>query len=233
MKTTFDPQIHGFGFVNRFDGSEVLAELASQLHIADHMPGPLRIALGWAARAVFWSTFWLCGGMSWSALDNFESSQVSDRATTPPALGSDLFTQLVARQADSLRGTAMVGRFAEYAALMTSNSWWNFWVDSISRRVVRQDWPRLRVWLDAGRPHGLCLVRTKRIDQIAMNHQVVAYDYTETPDLVTVSIYDPNHPNKSPKISFSTSSIVSDIDAHQSTGEPISGFFIWPPDGIR
>ena len=234
MNTAFDPSVHGFGFRNRFAGSHVIAELARQDRIAEiigiDVPGPLRSALGLASHAEFWDGFGLCGGMAWASLDNFEADRISERETDSAAPGTPLFTRLVTRQADSFQRTRLIARLLEWSALPSSSAWWGFWMDSVGRRVTNWEWPLLRASLDGGRPRALCLMRSKRLDQISRNHQVVAIGYTEDAGRISLSLYDPNHPGDTPTITFTTTSFLNRIEIVQSTGEPIVGFFVWPPD---
>ena len=88
--------------------------------------------------------------------------------------------------------------------------------------------PKLRAAIDAGKPQVLCLIRSSRPDGIAQNHQVVAVGYAESDDGVSVVLYDPNHPGKSPTIDFVPTGMLNRIRLRQSTGEPIVGFFVWP-----
>lgn len=232
VSTAFDPDVHGFRFRNRFAGSHVLAELSRQNRLEElvgfTVPGSFGAALTMAGRADFWDGFGLCGGMSWAALDDFLSGRESDPQTGQPEPGSELFARLVGRQADSFKRNALIGRLIDWIRLPESNPWWGFWLDSMGRRVLRDEWPTLRSLLDAGSPQVLALVRSRRPDKLADNHQVVAIGYAETADRVSVSLYDPNHPGRTPTLTFTTGAFLNRIGLGQSTGEPIAGFFVWP-----
>ncbi len=231
MNTTFDPAVHGFAFRNRFAGSHVLSELSRQGRLDEivglDLPGPLSGALELAARAEFWDGFGLCGGMSWCAVDEFLADSPPDPAEQPEP-GSELFSTLVSRQADSFQGRELIGKLIEWLPLPTSNPWWGFFLESMGRRVAELEWPSLKASIDQGQPQVLCLIRSHRPDKIADNHQVVAIGYTETGREVSVSLYDPNHPRQKPTLDFTTGSFLNKINLTQSTGEPIVGFFVWP-----
>jgi hypothetical protein len=233
--TAFDVNVHGFGFPNRFPGSHVLAALAAQRRLDEligiGVPDRLRSGLGLLSNATFWDGFGLCGGMSWTAIDNFESGAASDRRSRPPDHGDRVFEALVARQADSMRGTSLVVRLAEWMLLPVENRWWSLWTGSVGRHILKEEWPAIRSRLAAGEPCGLCLLRSRRPADLGSDHQVVATGYEAFPDgTVRIAIYDPNHPGMTPAITFSTSSWRNRVDARQSTGEPIVGFFMWTPD---
>lgn len=231
MNTGFDPAVHGFAFRNRFAGSQVLAELARQGRVDEivgvDISGPMTGALTLAGRAEFWDGFGLCGGMAWTALDEYVAGREPDHAPVQPDAGSSMFATLVRRQADSFHGTELVHRIIDWIKLPTSSPWWGFWLDGMGRRVLRTEWPNLRTALEQGRPEVLCLIRTHRPDRIAENHQVVAIGATETEGSVSISLYDPNHPGATPTIDFNTGDFLNRIDLRQSTGEPIVGFFVW------
>jgi hypothetical protein len=234
VRTGFDVQLHGFGFTNRFQGAHVMVELARQGRIDDlfgpRVARPVRAALSIANRADFWGTFGLCGGMSWTAIDNYRQSRTSERSPNPPGPGDALFSLLVERQADSLRGSLLMTRLVRWMALPESNRWWNLWLASIGKEVIEDEWPALKASLDRGLPHGLCLMRSKHVNGLSQNHQVVAIGYSvDSRRRASVLLYDPNHPGDVPTLSFNTRSLVNRLDAVQSTGEPLLGFFVWPP----
>lgn len=232
MMTGFDPTVHGFGFTNRFTGSHVVGEFARQNRLEEilgfELPGPLTGALELASGEEFWGTFGLCGGMSWSSIDNYRAGRGSERVTAPPGPGTSQFEKLVARQADSLRGTSLVKRLVTWMALPLSNPWWAFWLDSVGKLVIDREWPALQAALDAGRPTSICLIRSRALDELGRNHQVVAIGYSAgLSGRVTVQLYDPNHPDATPEISFETRSFLHRLRIAQSTGETIHGWFVW------
>jgi hypothetical protein len=74
----------------------------------------------------------------------------------------------------------------------------------------------------------LALIRAERWENLEKNHQVIAraYHYDEQSGRLKIRIYDPNHPNKEPQISINVASPKTGINAKQSTGEPLRGFFV-------
>ena len=233
VKTTFDPAVHGFKFRNQFHGGHVVGELAAQGRLDDQigisLPPPLDEVLSLARGASFWGTFGLCGGMSWTALDLYFDGQPVPVGSTSPQDGTELFSRLVGRQADSLAKTGLLRRVLTWQMLPDSMQWWRFWLDNVGKLVEHREWPTLRASLDAGRPQSLCIIRSRGVGGVANNHQALATGYEIGPDgWVTIYLYDPNHPGMSPKLSFQPGGATNRISARQSTGEPVRGFFVWP-----
>jgi len=176
----FLPSTAGFHFANRWPSGPVLRR-------AMRLPGPvpveLELRVGDAANG-------LCGGMALATLDRWTRGEPPPPDPVPPAPGTDLFREIVARQIDSLELGLAVLRF--YHAASTSDR----------RRAaiaVRETWPAVRREIDADRPVGLGLVHVASADprRLIGDHQVVAYAYTlDAPGgSVALSIYDPNHPD--------------------------------------
>ena len=210
-----------------------MSELAAQGRLDDQLgidlPGPIADVLSLAREAGFWGTFGLCGGMSWAALDLYLLGKPVPEGSNPPGGGTALFATLVGRQADSLAKTQLFQKLLAWQLLPDSMQWWRFWLDNVGKLVQSREWPQLRASLDAGRPQSICLVRSRGISGFANNHQVVAIGYETGPgERVTVDLYDPNHPGFVPKLSFQPGAGANRIDARQSTGEPVRGFFVWP-----
>jgi hypothetical protein len=233
VMTTFDPEVHGFRFRNQFQGGQVVSELSAQDRLAEQLgvslPFPTDEVLSLVSGASFWGTFGLCGGMSWAALDHYLAGTPIPSQSTIPAQGTELFSRLVGRQADSLGRMELLGRVVTWQVLPDSGQWWRFWLDNAGKLVEHTEWPQLRASLEAGRPQSLCLIRSRGVGGIAKNHQVVATGYEIVPDgRVNIDLYDPNHPGMSPQISFQPGAASNRINPRQSTGEPLRGFFVWP-----
>jgi hypothetical protein len=62
----------------------------------------------------------------------------------------------------------------------------------ISGRTVLQQWPLVKHDLDQGSPYPLGIVTThsNQLADLGLNHQVLAYAYTEEVNSVTVRVYD-------------------------------------------
>lgn len=234
VTTGFDPEVHGFGFGNRFSGGAVVSELARRGLLEKltglMIPPALSTAISLVRDASFWGTFGLCGGMCWAALDRYLSGQPVPTQASPPGPDSDLFGSLVTRQAHSMEGRAMMARCLRWQVMPDSGWWWPWTVGGLTERG---EWPKLKLALDAGRPESLCLIRAKGLASPASHHQVVAIGYELEASELTVFLYDPNHPRSRPSLSLRLGHPRYRIEVRQSTGEPLRGFFVWPyrPEG--
>jgi len=230
VQTEFDPPLHGFQFTNRFSGGAVVAELASQGRLSQliglQTPKAVRDLTDLAHSAEFWGNFGLCGGMSWSALDRYETGQPIETARAIPVRDSELFRQLVGRQADSMKGRSLLERCLIWQLLPDEAPWWLFWSKGVGRLTMEGEWPRLRASLDAGRPSSLVLIRNQGIASPGDHHQVVAIGYEMNDGVVGIELYDPNHPRARPTIPLDLSART--CGPRQSTGERTRGFFLWP-----
>lgn len=232
VNTRFDPNVNGFGFTNRFRGGDVVAELARQDRLTEltglKVPRALRQLTDLAAGEGFWGIFGLCGGMSWAAIDRFRRDERPDGDQSIPGPDSEIFRELVAKQADSLRGRKLMERCLVWQVLPDRAPWWMIWSKGVGRITVEQEWPKLRSALEAGEPSGLVLVRAAGVANPSVNHQVVAIGYQVTnAGNVEIRLYDPNHPRRRP--SFLLQPTSRSVGPRQSTGEPIRGFFVSSP----
>jgi len=233
VNTRFDPNIHGFGFQNRFRGGDVVSELGRQGRLTEltglEVPRALIGLTDLAAGEDFWGIFGLCGGMSWAALDRFRREEQPGADHSIPGPDQETFRELVARQADSLRGRSIMERCLLWQMLPDRAPWWMIWSKGVGRITVEQEWPKLRVALDDGEPTGLVLVRARGVTNPSENHQVVAVGYQVTDSgNVEIRLYDPNHPRRRSFFPLQPSS--RSVGPRQSTGEPIRGFFVSSPD---
>lgn len=233
VNTGFEPTANGFGFINRFRGGRVVAELARQDRLSEllglKVPRAVRQLTDLAAGEEFWGTFGLCGGMSWTALDRFMKNDRPRTDSSIPEPGQELFRELVTRQADSMKGRKLMERCVVWQMLPDRTPWWMFWSKGVGRLTTQQEWPELRAALDAGTPAGLALIRTQGISNPSRHHQVVAigYEVADEGD-VEIHLYDPNHPGVRPTISIDPGR--QSVGPLQSTGERVRGFFVWSPD---
>jgi hypothetical protein len=183
----FQPSTSGFRFANSFPNVPLLTF---------HIPLIGRdITIGQASNG-------LCGGMVFTALDYFEAGLTPPRDASPPSEGA-LFDFLVQRLIDSWDyrnlGLGGVDRYVELMSLPdTSPVVAGVEIPKSSRSsTMIAEWQSIKQDLDNGHPSPLGLVKVDsadKVDQIGLNHQVVAYGYEEVGSRVTLSIYDPNFP---------------------------------------
>ncbi len=232
MDTEFDPNVHGFRFSNTFSGGNVVAELARQDRLSEligmRLPRAVRDLAGLAENASFWGTFGLCGGMSWGALDHFHQGVPTPVVESPPGPGDQLFSELVARQVDSMRGRSLMERCLRLQVTPDRTPWWSFWVKGVIRQTVDEQWPRLRQALDNGQPTALTLIRVSGLNSPASHHQVVAIGYDlDGPERVSIRLYDPNHPRSIRTLRMVNGRRQQSIEADSSTGRGLRGFLVW------
>ena len=199
----FLPSVHGFRFANRFPPGPTV------------VIGPLdvrRLGFGDASAG-------LCGGMTLTARDLFESGVPVPSDLEPPANGSTRFRALVRRQVESLDWLRVPFRFWVMQALTRD----------AAAATLEREWPRARATIDGGHLAILGLVRTAGVSpwRLAVNHQVLVYAYVATPAVVRAWIYDPNHPGCD-DVTLELAHTAGGWSARQSTGEPLRGFLALP-----
>ncbi len=231
VRTGFDPAEHGFRFTNRFRGGEVVGEMVRQGRLQEltglKVPRAVRHLTDLTEGEGFWGTFGLCGGMSWSALDAYRRGDPRPDTTSIPGSGSRLFTDLVNRQADSMRGGDLLERCLVWQVLPDKTPWWMFWSKGVGRLSVDGEWPKLRAALDSGIPTALALIRARGVAMPDKHHQVVATGYDLSGERAEIHLYDPNHPGSAPLLPIDLGAW--SVGPRQSSGEEVRGFFVWSP----
>jgi hypothetical protein len=200
FSTNFHPLEQGFHFINSFEFNVKLdLPLANPIHLKDIFYG-------------------LCGGMCFAALDYFNAGLPTPSFTEVDRLPPDLLAYLHKRQLDSL-DLPVVPKVIEW---MLRNDL------DVSRLTARSEVPKLRTRLEAGQPVVLGLIRVHTGQSPTENHQVLAtgYDFDEQTNLVTIYLYDPNHPGEGPTLLLNISQPSQGINISQSTGEALRAFFV-------
>lgn len=156
----------------------------------------------------------LCGGMAFAAMDYFYANQLPPIARVGPdpdkgpgnfSLAPDspddpLFQFIRERLLDSFDFTGRGHRWLSYTSpiypdddegvaqtlgLMKGKSWITY----------REEWPRIREQLDQGKLATIGLVQSSEFD-IGANHQVLAYAYEQSGQMVRLWIYDSKIPGE-------------------------------------
>lgn len=207
----FNPKERGFQFANRFPSVPVMSLT---------IPWVGQVALGNAANG-------LCGGMALAAADYFHRGVPLPGDREPPAAGSALFRYIAARLVDSFDLPGGPLRYMEWMALPDLDQGTLLGIAS----RTRQEWPGIRTKLDAGQLVPIALIRahSTAIGDLGKNHQVLAYGYDldENTQLLTVKLYDPNHPGEDVQLRCSLAP-GGDLKLEYWTGEPTRGFFATP-----
>jgi hypothetical protein len=182
--TGFVPTQHGFHFANRFPSVPDIT-----------IPIPFgKLQFGDASNG-------LCGGMVFAALDHFLAGRPIPAAKTPPTTGM-LFDTMVRRLLNSFNLPLGI---LNYIVLMQpdypddeTRSGRRFAPHGRAWQTLRVEWPIIKQILDAGTPCplGLVRVKSKQLSKLGQNHQVLATGYDVCDDVLTLFIYDPNHPDR-------------------------------------
>jgi hypothetical protein len=167
----FKPSVHGFGFANRFPGQPLPFSAQTLLRTS--------------------TSYGLCGGMCYAALDFLLAGRSIPQDVAPPAQGSPLHRYLYRRQFASfgLFGSCIF-RFAAWTALPDDTPF------GTQRRTYDQ-FEQVRARLDGGHPVvlGIVYVSAAETPAIWKNHQVLAYGCSQVSDTAfDINIYDPNLP---------------------------------------
>ena len=208
MSTDFLPSRNGFAFPNSWP---------SEPAVVLQIPRGGRLGIGNAARG-------LCGGMVFAALDYWHAQ--SEPPVARPAAGTPLYQFIVRRLVDSWHIPSGVLRYYYWMNLPDGGSG-----RGVSWRTIRQQWPRVRASIDAGRPAPLGVVTMASWwpGLLGRNHQVLAYGYEVSGDEVRLAVYDPNSgPADDIQISFSTAApALPTTFAHNiNIAWPVRGFFV-------
>lgn len=181
----FLPSSNGFGFPNRFPRVPV-----RRIGI----PGVVSIPIGDASNG-------LCGGMALAARDYLEAGRPPPQDTDPPAEGTPLFRFLVDRLFDSFDLPVGPARYLELMSPVIPDgdgalSRLGIGPRGRARRMITEEWPRIRADIDGGHPSPLGLVRVKSWNplDLKLNHQVLAYGYRVEDGELVLRVYDPNRP---------------------------------------
>lgn len=183
--TGFLPKQHGFHFPNAFPAVPDIT-----------IPIPFgKVEFGDASQG-------LCGGMVFCALDYFLAKRPIPDETTPPTTGL-LFDAFVSRLLNSFNLPLGILNYIvlmhpDYPDGETRGEGKPFAPHGRAWQTIRVEWPIIKDMLDSGMPCPLGLVRVKTTDlsKLGQNHQVLATGYDVSDDLLTLFIYDPNHPNR-------------------------------------
>lgn len=241
-RTTFDPGLHAFAFANSFrltdaERGQLQGALATAIDGALTVLGPLGVAarifgirdqLAQALTRQIPESYGLCGGMAFAALDYFRAGRVTPRGNGPtdqPLAGSTLRMYLWRRLVEGwlLNGAVFLEWIARLHYLPAR---WPF--DGGPRALrdrSRTAWRQLQTTIDTGTPVPLGLVG-ETTDPF-LDHQVLAYGYERTSDLVgVIYVYDMNCPGGEQTIQIDlTAPRLTAIESCPRLANPLCGFF--------
>lgn len=142
----------------------------------------------------------LCGGMVFAVMDYYAAHQLPpDRTDTPSSPDDEVFRHVRDRLVDSFDIFGGGHRFLVYSSPVYPDGDEGFvqatgiW-EGRSWVTYREEWPKIRADIDAGRLSPLGLIKTDTL-AIGDNHQVLAHAYQRSGQKVSLFIYDPNTPD--------------------------------------
>jgi hypothetical protein len=201
QKTTFTALEHGYKFANRFDYS-----------MRFELPLLPPIDLGELVLG-------LCGGMCFAALDYYSAGREIPGGSRRPAAGTERRRFLERRQFESLVPPDGILKVIHWMVRSDRD---------VARMTAGREFRKLRTRIGRGEPAVLALIRMDEHGDPTKNHQVIAtgYQLGEQSRSLRVDLYDPNHPRKTPKLTFDLRNPARGIAPRQSTGEVLRGFFV-------
>jgi hypothetical protein len=150
------------------------------------------------------------GGMAYAALDYWcaglpvptHTAEDFERAGVPED-GSRLSDYLYKRQSDSF-AACTARQFVTWALAADQPTWAD---PGVIARTSQEQVPRLRRSIDAGRPVVLGLVAATALEDLASNHQVVAYGYDagKGDGTIRITVYDPDRLDQEVVLTFDAS----------------------------
>lgn len=212
--TAFNPPVHGFHFSNSWSGQRILIDVPL-VGTVDFGP----------------TTYGLCGGMSYAALDTFKLGGQAPPDTTSPTSGP-VRSYIYQRQIDSFKydNGFIVRQMIEWIVRGDNTDARGTGVHVLTHREFLH---KIRPELDAGRPVPIAIVRaTVSVNEAVKltqgspdnplfeNHQVVAIGYEHHENIDEphwdVHIYDPNFPG-------TTQTLHTATDHHRAYQTPKGG----------
>jgi hypothetical protein len=193
--TAFNPKVHGLHFQNTDFPGDILIDV----------PGMGTVNFGHTSYA-------LCGGMSYAALDTYNFGGQTPLDTMPPASGTPIRSYIYSRQQDSFRygNGFIVTRMAEWMLYPDKTAG----VTGVHILTDREFLHNIRPELDAGRPVLIGIVKV-HVDSpgavknaLTGNHQSLAIGYSHHEGIDEphwdVYIYDPNFPGQTQTLHTAT-----------------------------
>jgi hypothetical protein len=198
-RTGFTPQQHGFHFDNDF------------VNKTAPLPGFGQI-----------ETRGRCGGMAYAALDFYYADLPVPATKTLPGDRNPLARYIYRRLLDSFLTPSAV-QFVTWTLHADHGTWF---LKGVTRWTKEDQIPRLRGFIDAGRPVVLGMVGASDLANVGSgNHQVVAYGYEvdEPTQTTRVFIYDNN--NHDEEVVLTTDPRNPHVNA-SNRRQPWRGFFV-------
>jgi hypothetical protein len=205
----FHPHGRGFGFTNNWSSNlpvMTIGYLRNRLREA--MPPPMSdvlhiLPVGEDDLPLTRANQGMCGGMVYAVMDYFTAHLLPPtQEKSPDQVDDPVFQYIRNRLWDSFDVTGEGHRFLSYSSPHYPDSSGGIAQDfgygkGRSWITYRETWQHIHQEIDAGRLAPLNLIQTKDLD-IGKNHQVLAYGYERSGQVVTLYIYDPNEHAQNP-----------------------------------
>jgi hypothetical protein len=228
----FIPSVCGLHFRNKWSGDLPVVSVGTLFNkLRDQLPKEVADSLGIVPIDPGFLPFThadagLCGGMVYTVMDYHAAKQLPPTTAAAPTDSADvLFHHIRDRLIDSFDIAGRGSRYLAYSAptypngdegLAQAVGLWlgRSWV------TYRQEWPKIRDDIDAGRLSPLALIQTDELD-IGKNHQVLAYAYQRSGQQVEIWIYDPNEPDaNNVRLQFDLTDTAGEVRIDRLGGDP-------------
>lgn len=172
----------------------------------------------------------LCGGMVFAVRDYFEAGIVQPSGRRP-APGQPLFDFIIDRLYASFDLPNGPTKYYDWMTTADHDTWFK---PGLARRMIIDEWPKIKADLDNDRLSCLGLVTLFSLDPLEMgnNHQVLVYGYDLGIDnVLLLRVYDPNSPENDDitiSLSLDNPGSTTPITHNVNIARPIRGFF-WLP----
>lgn len=193
MNNNFNPILHGYKFHNRFEKN--LPNFLLKIIFRD-------------------SVYGLCGGMVFSALDNFLDQSALNQVNNPSDLEPEFINFLWKRQFDSMP--------IKNYLILTKKTFSND--QKLLYDTFKHQIPLAIETINKGIPAAIIIIRSKNIENPTDNHQILLTGYKINGPITEFTCYDPNHPSKSTILRICMK--IGEESISQSTGEFARGFFV-------
>jgi len=200
LRAAFTAREHGFAFGNGFVNHVVRVD-----------------ALG-----IDMTTLGRCGGMAYAALDYWHHRLATPDASSLPADGSLVGDYIYFRLINSMTANG----FKFFHFMRTPDHPTTINGIGVARATREEEYPRLKVLIDAGPPCVLGLTRSRSLGEMGNDHQVVATGYEDGDPYSHVFIYDNNYPGTEERLTFRTAYDPGEREVTHSRGTVYRGFFV-------
>ncbi len=157
--------------------------------------------------------FGMCGGMVFTALDHYFDQRKIPKYAAVDDLPLNYTKYLWKRQTESVSFSVLL-KIVQFAAITKSKS---------LQKTIQYELPTIIERLNDGLPAPIVIIRSSLFQNPTHNHQVLVTGYEDNASFLELTLYDPNHPKKYPRLVVSH---FHEYSITQSTGEPVRGLFL-------